>query len=74
LRSSLLLALTGLVGIALALTRATERAGASTAVLLVLPAWAFASSPSNSLAAHRAMQNSGTTPTAKDPETVDATR
>ena len=67
-----LFALAGVVGIGLALTHADQLAGPLTAALLVLPTWAFASAPYNSLAARRAMRHAGVPTTSKDPETVDA--
>ena len=43
-------------GVAAALTHAGSMGGILTAALLVLPTWAFASAPSNSLAARRAIR------------------
>ena len=51
-----LLALAGVGGIAAALTHAGGMGGTLTALLLVLPTWAFASAPLNSLAARRAVR------------------
>jgi len=48
-----LFALAGVGGIACALTHVTDPAGSLTAALLVLPTWAYASAPLNSLAARR---------------------
>jgi hypothetical protein len=51
-----LFALAGLGGVAAALTHAGSMGGILTAALLVLPTWAFASAPLNSLAARRAVR------------------
>ena len=52
-----LFALAGMGGIAAALTHAGSMGGILTALLLVLPTWAFASAPLNSLAARRAVRH-----------------